>query len=550
MAAGYVGSEACGRCHRKIYDSYIQTDMGRSMVLVDSAFLERFPSSASMINERTNHHFEVFARDGKLYESEYATSPDGKDIFRNTQQIDFVVGAAANGFGGIVQRGDYLFEAPLSYFTSIKGWDFSPGYEFVDYGFGRPILPACARCHSGRPELAPEGNGHFGRPPFFELAIGCENCHGPGRAHIEEQADISRVPGSIVNPEKLSPWLADNICMPCHQTGDARVLREGKTYADIRPGTPLDNTLSVFMVPFDRGSPPQSDLLEHYLSMRLSKCYRSSGKLSCITCHDPHAEPTSDSAPDYFKQKCLICHTLSSCTLALPKRQATSPPDNCIACHMPKRSVREISHAALTNHRIVTTPSEPFPDEAYNMTTAALPDLVHLSAAPGSDAAPSSLTLLQAYHDIVLSHPEYRASYWALARQLADAYPKNVTVLEALADFSRYEGTDEGTADAIHDLELIRESGAKDSPDYEELATLLIATGQWDEAVKVLRQGLDLIPDDQEMYRMLSNAYLYLGNKDQACALLNRAIQMFPEDEVLRRSLVSCTGPDSTSPQN
>jgi len=35
---------------------------------------------------------------------------------------------------------------------------------------------------------------------------------------------------SIVNPGRLPPALADNICMFCHQTGDVRVLKPNKSY--------------------------------------------------------------------------------------------------------------------------------------------------------------------------------------------------------------------------------------------------------------------------------------------------------------------------------
>ena len=77
--------------------------------------------------------------------------------------------------------------------------------------------------------------------------------------------------------------------MSCHQTGDGRVLKPGKNYRDFRPGTRLDDTLSILIVPPKRDAPPQSDLLQHYFSMILSKCYRSSaGRMGCITCHDPH----------------------------------------------------------------------------------------------------------------------------------------------------------------------------------------------------------------------------------------------------------------------
>src|SRR5256714_13536385 len=117
--------------------------------------------------------------------------------------------------------------------------------------------------------------------------------------------------------------------MRCHQTGQARVLQPGKDYGDFRPGTPLDDTLAIFLVPFGRESPPQDDLLQHYLFMRLSKCYRGSGgQLGCLNCHDPHVQATSEEAPAYFRKKCMSCHTESSCPVPLSVRQRSTPPDN------------------------------------------------------------------------------------------------------------------------------------------------------------------------------------------------------------------------------
>src|SRR5436305_60094 len=383
----YVGSQECAICHNDIYEKYSRTDMGRSMVKVDASLLKSIPTSASIFDQRLNRHFEQHMKDSALYQSEFESAPDGKEVFRDTHKVEWILGAGANGFGGIVQRGDYLFETPLSFYSNADTWALSPGYQYADYGFGRPILPGCVACHSGRAQPVPDGNGKFRKPPFQQLAVGCENCHGPGEAHIAAASS-----DTIVNPAKLSGWLADNVCLPCHQTGDARVLRTGKDYGDFRPGTPLSETLSIYMVPFGPQSPPRDDLLEHILSMRLSKCYRSSqGKLKCITCHDPHVQPTKDEAPAYFQERCLTCHNEQSCRLPLGKRQSQNPPDNCAGCHMPKRDVKVISHSVLTNHRIVATPNEPFPDSAFHMTTPELPDLVDLTREPGVRAKPSTL---------------------------------------------------------------------------------------------------------------------------------------------------------------
>jgi hypothetical protein len=348
--------------------------------------------------------------------------------------------------------------------------------------------------------------------------------------------------GSITNPAKLSPWLADNICMSCHQTGDARVLQAGKTYRDFRPGTALDNTLAIFLVPFNRESAPKDDLLEHYLSMRLSKCYLKSGRrLGCITCHDPHVQPSQTEAPAYFRQKCLTCHTEKSCAVPLSLRQRKTPPDDCAGCHMPKRDLKVISHSVLTNHRIVAEAEEPFPDVAFHMTTPHLPDLVHLSADPANRDAPAPLTLLQAYAQVMLTHPEYRARYWSVAEQLKATQPGNIQVLEALADKAvQNKNAPESSALAIRYLEDAILHGATSPMDFEALAELLVASNHKAEAVNMLRQGMQLAPYDAELYRLGAKIYFALNKTQEACEVAARGSQRFPQDDAIRGLLNRC----------
>jgi predicted CXXCH cytochrome family protein len=441
---GYVGSAACSRCHLGIANTFAKASMGHSLTAITPDFLKTLPVPANYYDPKSNHHFEVHAENGKLTQSEFAAGADGKEVFRSTHEMGWIVGTGENGFGALLRRGDYLFQAPLSYYTQAAEWNLSPGYQNGDLGFNRLIQPGCIYCHSGRPQPVAGFAGKYESTPFTQTSVGCENCHGPGAAHVAamgrgEEYGKGADP-TIVNPARLSGQLSDDICMSCHQIGEARVLQPGKTYQDFRPGEPLDRTVSVFEIPPTRENPPSDDHLEHYYSMSLSKCFRatrnqtSDKQLRCITCHDPHIEPTAAEAPAYFNGKCLSCHTAASCTAPAAARQQTSPADNCIGCHMPRRNIRVISHSSATNHRIVARLDEPFPDETFAQTTAAMPDLIQINPVGerGAKAAvPSALTRLQAYEILKLSKPQFAASWRQSLSELETADPENAIVQAA-----------------------------------------------------------------------------------------------------------------------
>ena len=537
---GHVGSKACAQCHMDIYHEFSRTSMGRSVFPVTPEFLKTLPASASIHDEKLNRYLEVYVRDGKLYQSEYEMNPDGKDVFRDAHEMEWIIGAGDNGFSAITSKGDYLFQGPLSFYSKPRSWGLSPGYEFGNYGFNRPILPGCIFCHSGQPKPAAEGNGRFADPPFAEMAIGCENCHGPGIAHVTlmqmGSAGFGKNDPSIVNPAHLAPALSDNICISCHQTGDVRVLQPGKDYGDFRPGEPLDNTLAILMVPPKRESPPQSDLLEHYYSMTLSKCYRASGgRLSCITCHDPHVEPSREEAPAYFAKKCLSCHAEKSCTLPLEVRQHNTPPDDCAGCHMPKRDVQEISHSSITNHRILARADEPFPEAAFHQTTPALPDLIHLNPVPGrEDIPPPALTLLQAYGELTDKNPEYFPRYVALLDKLKQTEPGSALVQAGLGHRDLQAGKFE---EAIAHLQRALEIGPPQTLFYTDLAQALVKLDRSDEAVAVLQKAIPLDPFNSTLQRTLVFRLIQLKRYAEAAAAMESYVERFPGDSVMRQML-------------
>ncbi len=535
---GYVGAASCSRCHLGIYKQFSRTSMGRSMAAITPELLQTLPSSADLYDAKLDRHFEVHAKEGKLYQSEYQTDTEGKDIFRDTQKLDWIIGAGANGFGALVQRDNFLFQAPLSFYSKPGTWGPSPGYEFGDYGFNRPILAGCISCHSGRPQPIAATVGRFETPPFREMAIGCENCHGPGAAHIRamDSDDSPEKGNGIVNPAGLSMDLANNICMSCHQTGNERIFKEGKTYQDFRPGKPLDDVLSILMVPPDPQAPPQADHLEHFYSMTLSKCYRASpGRMGCITCHNPHVEPSREEAPAYFNARCMTCHTKQSCKLPLASREQSKPADNCIGCHMPKRDVQVISHSSVTSHRILARPDESFPETAFHQTTPALPDLIHLNPVPGTkDDVIPPLTLLQAYGELAANKPEYVAPYLKVLAQLEQTDPGKAIVQAALGRRDLKSGKLQEAADH---LQRALQIGPPQATVYGDLAEVTTKLGRPEEGIVLLQKATALDPFNPVLQKTLVVRLISLKQYANALVAMEHYLEIFPQDSYMRKML-------------
>lgn len=557
--AEYVGSQTCSQCHFEIYQRYSQTDMGRSMSLVSPAFLGKLPLPASQTSETLHRQFDVYSKAGTLFQSESGVDADGKESFRSERPIRWVIGAGVNGFGLILQSKDYLFQAPLSFYSKPHSWGPSPGYETADLGFNRPILAGCIFCHSGRPNSISGSVGRFASEPFAELAIGCEKCHGPGAAHVRAmsrsaanartRATSGKGPMSIdptiVNPAHLTHYLSDNICMACHQTGDVRVLKPGKTYQDIRPGALLDDALAILMVPPTRESPPSVDHVEHYYSMTLSKCYRASqGRLSCTSCHDPHVQPAREEAPSYYRAKCTSCHTNQSCRLPLATRMQTKPSNDCVGCHMPKRDIEVISHSSATNHRILAKPDEPFPDITFRQATASMPDLIHVnpaqSPASGRDAEPLPLlTLLHAYGELAENRPEYVTPYLRVLAQLERTQPNDPLVQAALGRRDLKRGEYPG---AIDHLKRALEGRPPEETTYSDLADALTHIGQADAALPLIQKAIEINPFNPVTQKMLVVNLIQSKHYAAAREALEHYMEVFPQDDFMRQMLDRAEG--------
>ena len=506
--------------------------------------------AASVYSAPLNRHFEVSRQGSELYQTEYELD-GGQEVFRATHKLDYVIGSGANGHTYVVRRGDYLFQAPLSYYTRKKAWDLSPGYEVADNGFNRPIAAACIACHSGRPQSVRDRTGLFRDPPFLELAIGCENCHGPGALHAAEMAQDARHsaattdPG-IVNPARLPAHLAEDICMNCHQGGDTRILWPGKNYSDFRPGTPLSQTLAILRTPLERHATGDSDLLEHHFSMHISQCYRASGgRLTCLTCHQIHAMPRPSEAAAYYRARCLTCHSETSCKLPKPRRVREA--DDCVSCHMPKREVQIIAHSALTNHRIPARPGEPLPEAAFAQSTPGMPGLIFWNSPPDSKAQVlPPIMLLEAYGELMDKKPNYQPRYFTVLDALAKGAPDEPLVQASLG--SKMLRSESGSYNAaIEHLTRAIELGFSAPSVYADLAEALARANREEEAAQTLERGVRLAPYVPVLYKSLALRLINLKRYADARKTMEQYMDLFPEDDFMRGLLLKAERPTSPS---
>jgi len=562
-----VGSKSCAApgCHEELSRDYQHTPMGRSMAPAnDPSELARVPHTITVYNQKLDRYFQVVREGSDLYQTEYQLDESGNRVFTAVHKLEYVIGGPLVGFTYVVRQGQYLFQAPLSYYLRTQQWDLSPGYEAAgDLAFSRPIQKGCLSCHNGQPEAVANRDGKYLDPPFrfMEYAISCECCHGPGQLHGEElrkqpKRKYGKVDATIVNPARLSPRLADDVCMNCHQGGRARVLQPGKDYLDFRPGTPLYETTAIFELPvtkeqraeLDRSEklPPVRGKLTIPLwwknsTMETSRCFReSNGQLRCITCHVIHDRPTEENKVAFYRERCFTCHTNKSCVLSLEERLRQEPPNDCVGCHMPRKPTAGIPHSNDTNHRIVRRAGQPYPDYAFQEDTADLPGLVCLNRRGEEASRPVPLlTKLFAYRDVLGKEPSLRARYFEVLEELRKSLPDNAMVLASLGRKAVGEGNNE---QAVKYLTGALQKGGDYPSTFVDLSEALARMGRVEESSKVLEQGAAAWPFSADIQKALVLRYVTLKRFPQARDTLEHYMVLFPQDAFMRSILAKMEG--------
>ncbi len=532
-AAGYVEDSVCGTCHADLFRSYQQVGMARSFFRPrpDNS-IEEF--GKEFVHGPSKQIFELVWRDGRLIFRRYQRDSDGQPVNMLEQPVDWILGSGHHSRVYLYQTPEgELYQLPIAWYSQTKSWGMAPGYDRPNHdGVMRRVRHECMFCHNGYPELAASEDGYWrsqALPRTLPEGTGCQRCHGPGANHARAMfaRKTDQAAATIVNPAHLTPQRRNEVCYECHLLPAVAVQgarRFGRDVYSFRPG----QTLSDYELPLDvtDAKTPAADRFEiSHQAYRLeqSRCFRESGgRLSCLSCHDPHRRLPPDERAAHFRKVCLGCHESNVCS---GQQHAAGGRDqsDCVACHMPPRRTQDVVHVFMTDHRIRRQPGGPellAPLEEKDPSIESV-DFYDSSSAP-KDAEGALFRLMPLLRGGRDRDPQLLAHFH---KALATAKPE---ALEPLFDLANAETNQQ----LWSRLEATSRTILARAPSQPlALAWLGLARGglgEKKEAITLLKRAVALAPERAGLHVHLALAQLRSGNESDAIFELERATAQRP----------------------
>ena len=205
--ATYVGMQTCRGCHQDIYNTFIETGMGKSFdKATHQKSAARFGEHEVVYDTANDFYYHPFWKNDSLFVKEYRLQ-NHDTIYKRVENIKYIIGSGQHTNSHIIADGNFLYQAPLTFYTQEKKWDLPPGFEHGHNSrFQRTVGIECMTCHNFYPQTDGSADNYFEQVPN---GIQCERCHGAGSIHVREKqegklVDVSKnIDYTIVNPKKL-----------------------------------------------------------------------------------------------------------------------------------------------------------------------------------------------------------------------------------------------------------------------------------------------------------------------------------------------------------
>lgn len=515
-----VGSDRCVDCHKPQAESYSATAHALSLQRIR---IEEEPPDAEFVHAASGRTYRIDREGDRLWHRELYLDGNSGHIAAAEHPVTWRIGSGHHSRSYLIDLDGFLFESPLTWYSSKEAWKMSPGFDHPDHeGFSRAVHDGCVECHSGQIESLGKSTHRLN---MIEASIGCENCHGPGSMHVQDRtAELpidTDYDDTIVNPRKLSRARNEDICARCHLRGAGWAFVRGRDLSEFRPGLPL----SDYRVDFVRKqSSGQMEVVGHFEQMHASRCYTQSDSLTCTTCHNPHGSPAASERVEYYRRACVQCHDTDSSACAVPetKRRLQSPEDDCTGCHMPK-SETEIPHFTFTHHRISI---EHAPQQSR-------PDVQSVELIPFGDVSRLTPLDLQRCLGVALARPEKNLGPLALEqalKNLQEVERQGMRDAQVLAGFA-FVYWAQDNPDCLNFAEQALDAPGCNAETRIDLLIVLgdmqLRQGAFSKAEKAFEELTQLRPRYTD-WQMLGVCRSLQNRPSEAVAAFQRAIELQP----------------------
>jgi Flp pilus assembly protein TadD len=323
----------------------------------EAEVVEDYTVATDVRPKSSRRHYRVEQTSDSIKHHEQIVAQDDRVLSEFAMEIHLALGSGQRGRSYLIDRSNSWLISPVSWYSTQKRWDLSPGYAPENHKrFSREATERCINCHSGGLRGDSASQGRPLRERMIELSIGCERCHGPGEKHVAfRRQEPAQQSGSdpILRIPDLDPSRRDAVCNQCHLQGDAEVLRSGSDHGNFRPGMNLGEVWAIFVTKAGTAS-EETAAVSQVMQMKSSHCFqKSSQRLGCISCHDPHTLPAETDRVNWYRSRCLTCHAEQDCGASFANRQKPGVNDSCIHCHMPPLNAEDVPHTTQTDHRIL-----------------------------------------------------------------------------------------------------------------------------------------------------------------------------------------------------
>ncbi|MBB6052383.1 multiheme c-type cytochrome [Armatimonas rosea] len=296
--AQFLGNDACKPCHAAEFKSHTNTRHMQTLRKATQSELGALAPPAGPLPGESALAWEK----GQLN----VVAPAQQTNMTLAAPLDLALGSGKTGITFLAVDSEGSLELRHSYFPHTKQWIVTPGqekFEATSVGWIHPKDDSqrCVGCHAvvlPPDSLMPERK-------FF--GVGCESCHGPGSEHVAAMQKGDKSKGVLLTALRGTGGKRLNeVCGRCHRAP-----------ADVEHMDELSKQATSRFMPY---------------GLSLSQCFKQSNdKLSCVTCHNPHEDASTDTKR--YEAVCVSCH-------AAPKKACpVNPKEKCVSCHMPTAKV-------------------------------------------------------------------------------------------------------------------------------------------------------------------------------------------------------------------